>query len=269
MSAAVLDVRDAQAYGRGHRAGAANIPLEELAERVYELPPPDVPLVLFDDDAARAERASAELASRGRRVECVVSDRAWLDAGPIQTGTTYVRLWRPHALLERAVETVGHLWRGSFAGRRAADLACGTGRDAVFLASLGFSVVAIDVLPDALQRAEALAARMGVCIRTRCTNLEREPKLETDAFDLVAVFRFLHRPLLPMIAATVRPGGFVVYETFLAAHRERFGRPGRDEHLLRPGELRAAFAEWRTLIHEEGAGADRAITARLIAQRPA
>ncbi len=41
---AVLDVRPAVDFERSHRAGSANIPLEELAGRVHELPPPHTPI---------------------------------------------------------------------------------------------------------------------------------------------------------------------------------------------------------------------------------
>ena len=51
---AILDVRPADSFVSGHRKGAVNIPLEELASRIHELPSPHVPLVIFDLDDRRA-----------------------------------------------------------------------------------------------------------------------------------------------------------------------------------------------------------------------
>ncbi|NJL30478.1 MAG: class I SAM-dependent methyltransferase [Phycisphaerales bacterium] len=41
------------------------------------------------------------------------------------------------------------------------DIACGSGRDAVWLAMQGYEVDGLDVLPDALERASDLAHRHG------------------------------------------------------------------------------------------------------------
>jgi len=73
----------------------------------------------------------------------------------------------------------------------------------------------------------------------------------------------LHRPLLPALAAAVRPGGFLVYKTF-TSERTASGGPRRPEHLLRPGELPAAFAQMRVIRYEEDAHAGYAA---LLAQR--
>jgi hypothetical protein len=53
----------------------------------------------------------------------------------------------------------------------------------------------------------------------------------------------LWRALLPTLAASLAPGGVLVYETFADGH-QHFGRPARADFLLRRGELLAgAWAE--------------------------
>jgi len=262
----ILDVRPEGAFLSRHRAGAANIPLEELADRVHELPPPHVSLIVYDEDRRRARWAQSRLRARERAVAQVVSGEEWLCGGPIEAGPSTARLWRPHALIKEAVELACRL-RPALEGRRALDIACGSGREAVFLAMQGFQTEAVDVLPDALDRCADLAKRQGVTVDVRCHDVEAEPFIERDRYDLICCFNFLHRPLMPIIADAVRPGGLVVYETFLREQRERFGRPLRDSHVLETGELPKWFPGWETLAFREGMTEPGRIVASLIARK--
>src|SRR4029079_9234257 len=94
----------------------------------------------------------------------------------------------------------------------AADLAAGAGREAVFLALAGFTVEAWDEAPEALARASDHARREGVPLATRIADLEaRSFTLPASSYALVTCFRFLHRPLFPVMAAALAPGGHLVY----------------------------------------------------------
>ncbi|HEX6118564.1 MAG TPA: SAM-dependent methyltransferase, partial [Dongiaceae bacterium] len=53
-------------------------------------------------------------------------------------------------------------------------------------------------------------------------------------FDGIIVANYLHRPLLPHLAAALAPGGALIYETF-GRGNERFGKPSNPDFLLRPG----------------------------------
>ncbi len=67
-------------------------------------------------------------------------------------------------------ELVGLVERGDLAPDdlpRAADLGCGSGANAVFLAEHGFDVVGVDFSPVALDKARAAAAAAGVADRCR------------------------------------------------------------------------------------------------------
>jgi SAM-dependent methyltransferase len=127
------------------------------------------------------------------------------------------------------------------------DVACGSGRHARHLASLGLQVLAVDIDAAALQ---ALAGLAG--IQTEVADLEGGPwPYAGRRFDSVVVTRYLHRPLLvPMIEA-LAPDGVFIYETF-AAGNERFGRPRNPEFLLQPGELlELARGRLRVLAYED------------------
>lgn len=262
----MLDVRRLEDFLRLHHPNAANIPLEELDARSHELCSAHVVLDLYDADETRAEAAAAKLRAAGRQVGSVFHGREWLTAGPGAAGPSMHRLWRPHALLVEAVELAGDAW-GDFTGRAALDIACGTGRDAVFLASQGLRVDAWDVLPDALERCLDLARRNGVELICKAIDVENQPEISAAAYDLVCCFNFLHRPLLPIMAASVTPGGFLVYETFVDPQRALFGKPSRPAHVLRPGELAAAFADMELIVSREGLVSPRRHAASLIARK--
>ncbi len=273
MSAAgpFLDVRPEAAFEAGHRPGAASVPLEELARRIHELPPRDEAIAVFDEDGDRARAAVLALRARGYGRAVVAGPEAGASgAGAVETGPSRARLWRPTPLVEDALPRVVAALGGP---GRALDLGMGTGRNAVFVALSGFTVEGIDILPDACERALDLARRHGVAgrLRARVLDLARAPASQAvavSAFDLIVVVGLLERPLLPAIRAGVRPGGFVLYETFLEEQRRRFGKPRSEARLLAPGELRAAFEGFAVEIYREGLAAPRRFVASLLARRP-
>ena len=261
---ALLDVRDAPAFASGHLPESGHIPIDQLTARRAELPPRDAAVLVVGEDGARARDAAL-------RVEALGYSRvAWLDGSPedvpgdLDLGPA-IRLWRPSPFLERALEILP----GPRAGAgRALDLAAGAGREAVFLALQGYDVEAWDHDRDVLARAAAMAARYGVAIRTQVRDLEiREPDLPVGRHDVVMVFRFLHRPLLPRVAAAVAPGGSVVYETYLRG-QERFGRPKHPRFLLDPGELPGHFPGFAVDLYEEVTPPEGPFLARLVGRRP-
>ena len=148
-------------------------------------------------------------------------------------------------------------------GREAADIACGAGRNAAFLAESGFPVTAVDFSAEALRLAQARAAS----IRPLQLDLESLGlDLGENVFDLACVFRFLHRPLFPALRRAVKPGGLLVYHTYTTDQLQFEGGPRDPRHLLEPGELLRQFSEWRVLRYEEewrGRG-----TAALLARKP-
>lgn len=76
----------------------------------------------------------------------------------------------------------------------ALDVACGEGADAIWLASNGWQVTAMDFAPAALSRGEAAAVQAGVSDRIDWVEQDLSDwQPEPRAFDLVAV-HFFHGP---------------------------------------------------------------------------
>lgn len=150
-------------------------------------------------------------------------------------------------------------------GRRALDLACGAGRNAVYLAERGWDVTACDFSLEGLRKAQQLARERGVRLQLFCTDLETA-QLPPAAFDLILCFFYLERDLFPQFKSALRPGGLLIYKTYTVEQLRFPGRPRHSTYLLKPQELLEAFREFRVLHYQEIVQ-DRGV-AQLIAQKP-
>ncbi len=118
------------------------------------------------------------------------------------------------------------------------DVACGRGRNALYLAASGFKVHAIDRGEEAIRALEAKAEAMGVIVGTQVVDLESgRPPIEPARYDAVVVINYLHRPLMSVLIEALVPGGVLIYETFTVGQAQR-GHPRNPDFLLRDGELR-------------------------------
>lgn len=153
---------------------------------------------------------------------------------------------------------------------RALDLACGPGRNAVWLAERGWAVDAWDLSDVALsilvcEREERAAHGFPLPIDVRDVDLDNAA-IPPDSYDLVLTMLFLDRRLWPGMAVALRPDGLLAFETFVDLPGGRTSEVSPD-HLLRPGELRAAFEALglETVLYDEDGPRG---TARLLARRP-
>ena len=97
------------------------------------------------------------------------------------------------------------------ASGNALDLACGSGRHAIWLAGHGFRTVAVDRDAAAIDALNQEAARRGLPVRTQVVDLENgQSFLEPASFDLIVVVHYLHRPLFPSLVSALRTGGVLV-----------------------------------------------------------
>ena len=150
-------------------------------------------------------------------------------------------------------------------GARVLDLAAGGGRHARWLAERGCRVTAVD------RDAAALATMKGVAgIETRVLDLEGPDwPLGGEQFDAVVVANYLYRPRFAALFELVRPGGLLIYETFMLGN-ERFGKPSNPDFLLRPRELVDCLPEgWSVVAFEQGEVERPAVIQRLCATRDA
>lgn len=96
---------------------------------------------------------------------------------------------------------------------RALDLACGEGRNAIWLAEQGWKVVASDYSPVAIEKAKARCSKLGLAVELRVA--DAAAKVD-GLFDLVAIF-YLHLPreenkaVLRQAVTSLAPGGTLLY----------------------------------------------------------
>ncbi|MGD9951669.1 MAG: class I SAM-dependent methyltransferase [Burkholderiales bacterium] len=152
-------------------------------------------------------------------------------------------------------------WAALMARGPVLDLACGGGRHALHLLSLGHDVTAVDREPQDIPGVRFIRADLE----------DGSPwPLGEARFQGIVVANYLHRPLFARIAQALAPGGVLVYETFMRGN-ERFGKPSNPAFLLAPGELWAAFGGLHVIAFEQGR-AERprpAQVQRICAVRPA
>ncbi|MFN8452291.1 MAG: class I SAM-dependent methyltransferase [Anaerolineae bacterium] len=92
----------------------------------------------------------------------------------------------------------------------ALDIAAGFGQNGLWLAAQGYTVDLIDVSRVALLHAKAEAAERGLTNANFIQHDLDSASFEPESYDVVCVFRFLSRDLMPQICAAVRPGGRVI-----------------------------------------------------------
>ena len=158
----------------------------------------------------------------------------------------------PHPYLQEAL--------ASAAPGRALELGCGDGVSAVWLASHGWTVTAVDVSQVALDAAAERAQRDGVSSRITWQQADLRDWTTQETFDLVAAF-FLHTPLelncaavLARVAAQTRRDGILLSVGHFTLPPWAWD-PDDTDSLLSASQLATALGthepEWRTVLAEE------------------
>ncbi|MGA7826720.1 MAG: class I SAM-dependent methyltransferase [Geobacteraceae bacterium] len=125
-------------------------------------------------------------------------------------------------------------------GTKALDIACGEGRNSIFLAKKGFQVTGLDISEAGLEKGRQWMEREGLTIDFHAANMEQFEF--TEQYDLILNCNFLLRDLIPKTVAALSPGGILVFDTLLdspfvpTTHKKEF--------LLQPGELVRIFEDF-------------------------
>jgi tellurite methyltransferase len=149
---------------------------------------------------------------------------------------------------------------------RVLDIAMGAGRNALYLARMGFEVEGVDISAGSIQTALRLAQENGIIIRAEVADLEKNYRIEADSYAVIVCFNYLQRSLMPRIKAGIKKGGMLVYETYIV-DQQQFGHPRNPDFLLQHNELLNIFRDFRCLRYREGIIEDRKAIASLIAEK--
>jgi SAM-dependent methyltransferase len=160
------------------------------------------------------------------------------------------------------VETCSKMPRG-----RALDLACGAGRNALWLAENGWEVTAVDGAPTAVETLRHRASQRRVRVEARVANLISAAfEIGESSWDLILMCFYLQKSLFEPAKAGVRPDGAVLAIVHIAEVSEQ-----PTGHQLRSGELLASFADFEILHYYEGEPRDsehKRRVAEIVARRP-
>jgi len=137
------------------------------------------------------------------------------------------------------VETASKLKPG-----RALDLACGTGRNAIWLAEHGWKVTAVDGSAPAIE----ILQQQCPPVDARVADLEHhEFPMAEGSWDLIVVAYYLQRDLFETVKRGVKPGGVALVIVHMV-------EPGHEQSRfsVQPGELARYFEGWQILHYYEG-----------------
>ena len=129
------------------------------------------------------------------------------------------------------------------------DLACGDGRNSLYLATRGFAVTGIDIAEAGLERLQDAAEAHALVITTLQADLEA-PDLVPDwgLFDNVVLFNYKpSERLLASVYSLVRAEGTFVFCTFNQKNRDPFN----PAFLLKPAAYSAGIAHFDLVHHAE------------------
>lgn len=139
---------------------------------------------------------------------------------------------------------------------RVLSLAEGEGRNAVYLAGLGYKVLAVDASAVGLGKAQRLAEERGVAIETRRADLA-DFAIEPDNWDAV-ISIFCHLPsavradLHRKVVAGLRPGGVFILEAYTPAQLKlKTGGPPTEDLLMTLSALKRELKGLRFIHAQE------------------
>lgn len=266
----ILDVRTPTEFAGRHIPGSVLIPMQQLENRLDEVPNSGTPIAVVCEHGLRSVAACRFLAEHGiAPLHNVLGGiESW--PGPVGSGIEETdAASRAIAPARFLVENFDLLTKGL-----ALDLAMGEGRNAVYLATRGFDVDGVDMDSDAITKARAKARKLGAPIRAVIGNVEDGTYIiPIDTYDTICVFNYLHRPLFNDIRGGLKAGGVVIYQTFTTGQLDLDGGPRNPDHLLKPGELNEVFSDWEILTSREyveqvAPGQPRRALAGIVARKP-
>ena len=152
---------------------------------------------------------------------------------------------------------------------RALDLACGTGRNSVYLATLGFAVDAVDISAEALAIGRARTPALPIRWLERDLDSGFVPEA---SYAVIVNIRFVNLPLLESLVPWLRPNGVMIVEQHLATPRDDVIGPRNPAFRVAPGEV-ARLVSTLTIervqedVFEDPDGRKAALS-RLLARQP-
>jgi SAM-dependent methyltransferase len=136
----------------------------------------------------------------------------------------------------------------------ALDIAAGTGRNSIALARAGWQVVAVDFSRPGLQGLAEISRYGKLPISTVFADLEESFPFRQNSFDVILNVSYLDRALVPQLKFALRPGGVILFDTYLIdeADEAGHGHLRNNRFTLDHYELRMLLAGLELMRYREG-----------------
>jgi 2-polyprenyl-3-methyl-5-hydroxy-6-metoxy-1,4-benzoquinol methylase len=121
-------------------------------------------------------------------------------------------------------------------GKDVLEIACGSGRNSIYLAKNGFNITALDISDIAI---ETLNKQNIENIKTEVVDLENYTPKE-NSYDLIVKTNYLDKVLIPKLAQALKKDGILFIETYMQ-HEENEKKDSNPEYLLKKEELKSFF----------------------------
>lgn len=160
---------------------------------------------------------------------------------------------------------------------RALDVACGAGRNALFMARRGFAVDAVDISDVGMALGRRVAQQQQLAITWYCMDLLDRPALPAYGYNLILMCHFIAPELLARLPAHLAAGGVLMVEQHLLWSERSdpvaggLSGPRSERFRVAPGALRTCLQQadpsLQMLAEEEGLVGSAAL-ARVVVRKP-
>ena len=140
-------------------------------------------------------------------------------------------------------------WITEIPAGKTLDLACGAGRNAIYLAQAGFEVDAIDISHEGLKKARQAAINQSININWIEHDLDQDYDFALD-YQLIVVLWYVNLPLISRLCDCLAAGGYILCEEHLVTEQEVAG-PGNASFRVMPGQLREAVSSLGIISYQE------------------
>lgn len=132
-------------------------------------------------------------------------------------------------------------------GKKALEVACGSGRNSIYLAQNGFDVDAYDISEIAL---DSLKEKGYQNITTQQIDLDGFTP-QNNTYDLIVMTNFLDRNLIPKLLQALKPQGVLFIETYMN-HPSNTKPNSNPDFLLQKDELKSfARQDFKVIEYDE------------------
>jgi len=143
-------------------------------------------------------------------------------------------------------------WISQIPNKKALDIGCGNGRNAIFLSDKGYEVDAIDFSEEALKIAQSKAKERNLEVNWIKKDVQKH-NFPKDKYDLIILSFFNPLEKLSEIKKSLSEEGHIILEHHIKTEKVNIKGPKNDSKFrFDPNELLEKFADLQVLFYEEG-----------------